>query len=280
MKKIWKYAILLVVLSALLCMSVFAAEKPDVANINGTIDVNSNNESFAVSYEAGTANAGGQYLIIMLAGADKETMPDPTKNKILYVNQTAADSEGKVVFDNVYPTTVEDSVIWLTGGANAVALASVKAPAEPQPTGVTVSGTVTSYLTGDATVELVKDGTTVASVTATNGEYSFTGVENGEYTVVVTKKSHAKHTEIITVTENMTLNMTVYLIGDVDGNGAVEKKDSTILARYFAGWEGYDTKIVSEEAADVDQNGALAKKDSTILTRYFAGWTGYDSYFN
>ena len=75
MRKIWKYAILLVVLSALLCMSAFAADKqPDVANINGTAAVNSNNESFAVSYEAGADNAGGQYLIIMLAGTDKETM--------------------------------------------------------------------------------------------------------------------------------------------------------------------------------------------------------------
>ena len=109
-KKIWKYAILLVALSALLCMSAFAADGPVVDNFNQDnviAKVNDNQESFSVAYTGATA--GKQYLVLMLAGADEKTMPDPTATNILYVNQTAADSEGKVVFDNVYPTTVEDS---------------------------------------------------------------------------------------------------------------------------------------------------------------------------
>lgn len=72
---------------------------------------------------------------------------------------------------------------------------------------------------------------------------------------------------------------TTSLIGDVDGNGKVEQKDSMILSRYFAGWSGYETKIVSSAAADVDQNGELKLKDSMILSRYFAGWSEYTKYF-
>ena len=97
----------------------------------------------------------------------------------------------------------------------------------------------------------------------------------------VEKKGHAPWTENITVgTDDITgKNVTIYLIGDVDGNGKVEQKDSMILSRYFAGWSGYETKIVSSAAADVDQNGELKLKDSMILSRYFAGWSEYTKYF-
>ena len=283
MKKIWKYAILLVALSALLCMSAFAADKqPDVANINGTAAVNSNNESFAVSYEAGADNAGGQYLIIMLAGTDKETMPDPTKNKILYVNQTAADATGKVVFDNVYPTTVEDSVIWLTGGANAVALASVKAPAEPQPTGVTVSGQVKSYNPGNATTLQLKQGTEVkytVSIDATTGTgqvtqgFSFTAVATGTYDLVVTKAGHLTYTVTgVTVgTENVDLTaatgktyQTITLLcGDINKDGSINPTDINII--YESGNYYKATTTAANPVADLNGDGSVNPSDINII---------------
>ena len=69
-------------------------------------------------------------------------------------------------------------------------------------------------------------------------------------------------------------------IGDVDNSGAVNATDRMILARYLAGWEGYETKITNKKAADVDKSGAIDAKDRMILARYLAGWAGYDSYFN
>ncbi len=68
-------------------------------------------------------------------------------------------------------------------------------------------------------------------------------------------------------------------IGDVDNSGTVNATDRMILARYLAGWEGYEAKITNKKAADVDKSGAIDAKDRMILARYLAGWAGYDTYF-
>lgn len=113
----------------------------------------------------------------------------------------------------------------------------------------------------------VSGGTEIALVTDDSEALVLDALsEDGEIATTYTPK-----------TPSVTLKM--YLVGDVDGNGVVAKKDATILARYFAGWEGYEEKIVSMDAADVDRNGTVAKKDATIMARYFAGWEGYEDYF-
>ena len=38
-------------------------------------------------------------------------------------------------------------------------------------------------------------------------------------------------------------------------------------------------KIKDKAAADVDGNGKIEAPDRMILARYLAGWTGYDKYF-
>ncbi len=65
----------------------------------------------------------------------------------------------------------------------------------------------------------------------------------------------------------------------MNGDGNVDATDRMILARYLAGWEGYEAKITNKKAADVDKSGAIDAKDRMILARYLAGWAGYDSYF-
>ncbi|MBR4743756.1 MAG: S8 family serine peptidase [Oscillospiraceae bacterium] len=67
--------------------------------------------------------------------------------------------------------------------------------------------------------------------------------------------------------------------GDVNGDGSVDATDRMILARYLAGWEGYEEKILSMEAADIDGNGVVEAKDRMILARYLAKWDGYSQYF-
>ena len=52
-----------------------------------------------------------------------------------------------------------------------------------------------------------------------------------------------------------------------------------ILARYLAGWEGYEEKIVSKNAADINGDHSVNGKDRLILGRYLAEWDGYDEYF-
>lgn len=69
------------------------------------------------------------------------------------------------------------------------------------------------------------------------------------------------------------------LCGDINADGKVNNKDSTILARYLAKWDGYEEQIVSMEAADVNKDGKVNNKDRTILARYLAKWDGYAQYF-
>ncbi len=70
-----------------------------------------------------------------------------------------------------------------------------------------------------------------------------------------------------------------HLKGDVNGDGNIDQNDRMILARFIAGWDGYDT-LVDTEAADIDGNGKVTAKDRMILSRYLDGWgEEYDSYF-
>lgn len=62
-----------------------------------------------------------------------------------------------------------------------------------------------------------------------------------------------------------------YTPGDVNGDGAIDAKDVSLVRRYIVG--GYDVSI-NALAADVDHNGRIDSKDVNYLRRYIAG--GYD----
>ncbi|MBE6724305.1 MAG: hypothetical protein E7576_03755 [Ruminococcaceae bacterium] len=75
----------------------------------------------------------------------------------------------------------------------------------------------------------------------------------------------------------VTVQAASVLIGDVDGNGKVTKADSTVLARYIAGWNGYAARV-NMYAANLNGDAGVSTVDSIILERYLAGWKGYDKY--
>lgn len=282
MKKIWKYAILLVALSALLCMSAFAVDSPDCPEVtildetNADVWVKAGYESFGATYKG---TAGSQYLIIMLAGTETTTMPDPTKTKILYVNQDAADEDGVVSFETVYPMALEDSVIWLTGGDDPVALASIDVP---DPVGVTVSGQVKSYNPGNATTVELKQGSEVkhtATIDATTGSgqvtqnFSFTAVAAGTYDLVVTKAGHLTYTVtgVVVGTENIDLTaatgkayQTITLLcGAVDNDNMINYMDLFVLLDAA----NYDKTVaeVHDQKTDLDGDGMVNYMDLFIL---------------
>lgn len=71
---------------------------------------------------------------------------------------------------------------------------------------------------------------------------------------------------------------TEVLIGDVNGDGVVNGADSGLLARYTAGWKGYESKIKNMAAADINRDGNVNGADAGLLSRYTASWKGYDKY--
>ncbi len=68
-------------------------------------------------------------------------------------------------------------------------------------------------------------------------------------------------------------------VGDVNDDGKVNGLDSSILMRYLAGWDNYESKITNMKAADINGDGKVNGLDSSILARHMAGWTQYDNYF-
>lgn len=58
------------------------------------------------------------------------------------------------------------------------------------------------------------------------------------------------------------------LLGDVDGNGAIELKDVTLLQNYMAGAAILNDK--QKDAADVNSNGSISLQDVLMIQKYIA----------
>lgn len=112
--KVRKLALVLA-LALLLSTLALAADKATVTPANGAvlefIDSSQNNLTLT---QTGVTD-GGMYLVLVLAGEEKDGVPlVPTENNILYINQTTANGDS-VAFDNVYPSSIKDSTVYLSG---------------------------------------------------------------------------------------------------------------------------------------------------------------------
>ena len=144
--------------------------------------------------------------------------------------------------------------------------------------GVSVSGTVKSYGSASeaVTVTLLQGTSEVATKTLTGASgsvpysqnYSFPAVPVGEYTLKVEKKGHAPWTEEITVgSADVTKDVTIYLIGDVNGDGTI---DATDMQRIYAHISGENTFSNSAQG-DVNKDGNV---DATDMQRIYAHISG------
>ena len=73
------------------------------------------------------------------------------------------------------------------------------------------------------------------------------------------------------------VRITDVLVGDVNGDGAVNTLDRVVLTRYLADWAEYPEGSINLQAADVNGDGAVNTLDRVILTRYLANWNGYEA---
>ena len=155
--------------------------------------------------------------------------------------------------------------------------------------GLTVSGTIRSYGSASeaVTVTLLQGTSVIGSpqvLTGASGSvpysqsYSFPAVPAGNYTLKVEKKGHAPWTESITVdSAAIAKDVTIYLYGDINGDGFVKANDKAFLARYLAYWPGYETLPVYPAVADLNGDGFIKANDKAILARYLAYWPGYET---
>ena len=110
--KVRKLALVLalaLLLSTLALAADANAEIIQVEDSSISLQFNANNLSMTLTKTGLTS--GGMYLVLVLMGTDTV----PTESNILYINQATADEKGTVTFDNVYPSSLVDSTVYLSG---------------------------------------------------------------------------------------------------------------------------------------------------------------------
>lgn len=102
---------LLLVLALLLSTLALAADKATVTPVKDVeLAFKDETQNNLTLIKTGLT-PGGMYLVLVLKGTDTV----PTESNILYINQATADEAGTVTFDNVYPSSLVDSTVYLSG---------------------------------------------------------------------------------------------------------------------------------------------------------------------
>lgn len=97
------------------------------------------------------------------------------------------------------------------------------------------------------------------------GNFSYTFEKAGVYCILAEHTSEAK---LGLVPAYRYVFVRDFVCGDVNGDGAVNMQDATMLSRYLADWD-VEPNL---DAADTDVSGAVNMQDVTLLRRYLAGW--------
>ena len=110
--KVRKLALVLALALLLSTLALAADANGEIVPVEDpsiTLRFNANNLSMTLTKTGLTP--GGMYLVLVLKGTDTV----PTESNILYINQATADEKGTVTFDNVYPSSLVDSTVYLSG---------------------------------------------------------------------------------------------------------------------------------------------------------------------
>lgn len=140
--------------------------------------------------------------------------------------------------------------------------------------GTTVKGTAKSYLSADdtVTIQLEKSGVVVyeTTVKGNSTDYSISGVANGTYTMRVSKKSHADREYTVKVSSaDVTQNVEIFPIGDVNSDGDISVVDATLVQKYIVGLEKLTD--LQKKSAEVNGDGEISVVDATLIQKYIVG---------
>ena len=144
------------------------------------------------------------------------------------------------------------------------------------PTGVTISGTATSFgsATDNVTVQLIASGESTAAYEAiVKGDatgYSIAGVLPGTYTMKVMKQNHVTREYTVTVgSSNVVQDVKIHLKGDINGDGRVNTSDvgkANSHAKGTSTLTGYDFAC-----ADVNGDGRVNTSDVGKINSHAKG---------
>lgn len=177
--------------------------------------------------------------------------------------------------DFSYPEVIPNFVIYGTSGTEAQTYAvSNGIQFNSIASGTTVKGTAKSYLSADdtVTIQLVKSGVVAyeTTVKGNSADYSISGVANGTYTMRVSKKSHADREYTVKVwSADVTQNVEIFPIGDVNSDGDISVVDATLVQKYIVGLEKLTD--LQKKSAEVNGDGEISVVDATLIQKYIVG---------
>ena len=150
---------------------------------------------------------------------------------------------------------------------NTTAAQGVYTFPETEIVGYTVSGTATSFNsdTDEVIIQLTESGAAEASyeavVKGNTASYSIADVPAGTYTMKVMKKNHVTREYTVTVgSADVTQNVKIHLLGDINGDGSVDMKDWGRMRSHIN-----ETNMLTDDyalaCADVIKDGKVDMKD-------------------
>ena len=209
-----------------------------------------------------------------VSGATVELYKDDTK----VGTPVTTDSNGKYTFSDVstgtYTLKAKSSNGSLNGSASVtVAADSISNADVTVAKGFTVSGAIKSYGSASeaVTVTLTKQGETTPTFTDTltgnSVKYSFDTVPAGTYTLKVEKKGHAPWTEEIAVgSAAIAKDVTIYLWGDVNGDGSADSTDLNVLFNITLEYISVESLTATQRVtADINKDGDVDSTDLNML---------------
>ena len=125
------------------------------------------------------------------------------------------------------------------------------------------------------TIQLIKSGASEAAYEAViqgnTASYSIAGVAPGTYTMKVMKQNHVTREYTVTVgAENVTQDVEIWLLGDVNGDGTINAKDKKILYGHINDSSTELTGYIFD-VGDVNKDGAINAKDKKQIFGHING---------
>ena len=101
--------------------------------------------------------------------------------------------------------------------------------------------------------------------------YDIPEVAAGTYTVQVSKKNHVTREYTVTVgAENVTQDVDIWLLGDVNGDGTINAKDKKIIYGHINDSSTELTGYIFD-VGDVNKDGAINAKDKKLIFGHISG---------
>ena len=147
---------------------------------------------------------------------------------------------------------------------------SVYVLVEPKSAGVTVSGTITSYVDdSDVTIKLIGADNNFTAEVKGKSDYSIEAVPAGEYTLTVSKDNHITREYTVTVTDaDLTQDVKVCPKGDVNGDGETDIMDCSLAQRYIRELTTLDAYQIACGDVSGTGDGELDIQDVSRILRH------------